>query len=476
MAKSEKLLSTCRSALPFRARTCWCAVLPSGKAVMVRAWRSAGGTLRHVVEPQSESVGKSGLWVGCLPVQESLTLWLNSSLTSLAKARKVLPTLLDIQLPFPLEECLYQFVEFRRTAEGTVSALVCAARREAVQACLARYQAQDLDPMLLDHEGLALWTQSLVEAPAESGRPRALICLEDDHVTLALGIGDRFGQAHSFQAVLAAGSAGDLVNRLQLLLHAGLPARNATHSVVGGPAVSGASVQWLYCGARAGETAMVNALHQSLEQSWPGPLTIVKEPALFLARALCERALKRGPLRCNLRQPPLVHPAVQRAVALRARAAVASVMVAGLLLIGFSVTARLLAEQRLNRVKAEIDLVAAELAPGAVIPYGREVAEVQKAWEKRAPLTKPFLEAFAPSLAARLAEVVRSGQAAAVRFETLSLRRNSLVLTGLAEDWDQCGELEERLKALGYSVKLERQEAVAETAVRFTVNAQGGGP
>ncbi|MBI2437401.1 MAG: hypothetical protein HYV36_01105 [Lentisphaerae bacterium] len=559
MATSEKLLSTCRSAVPFRPRVWNSVTLTGGGAVTVRAWRLAGGTLaelpgrasgtggqavrqtesgnagrvRHSPDSprgrdEGGSISEAGT-VGCLAVQDSLTLWLDSSLTSLTKARKVLPTLLDVQLPFPLEECIYQFVEFRRTPEGTVSALVCAARREAIQACLARYQAQvyhalgvGLDPMLLDHEGLALWTQSLVEwpavapstslramvgGPAEPSQHRALICLESDHLTLVMGSGTRYSQAHSLQTPAQSASADDLVNRLQLLLHAGFPARppaapvaqplragNATHppatlersdcglgSVADGPA--GAEVQWLFCGARAGETAVVNALHQSLAQSWPGKLMIAKEPALFLARALGERALKRGPLRCNMRQLSLTHPVVRRMVERRARAAVVSILAAGVALMGFSLASRLLAERRFNRVKAEIARLAAELAPGlpsaspgVVIPYGREVPEVQKAWEKQAPLTKPFLEAFAPSLAVRLAEVIRAGKAAAVRFETLNLRRDSLALTGLAEDWDQCGELEERLKALGYAVKLERQEAVAETEVRFSIKAEGGAP
>ena len=58
----------------------------------------------------------------------------------------------------------------------------------------------------------------------------------------------------------------------------------------------------------------------------------------------------------------------------------------------------------------------------------------------------------------------------------MNLRRNSLALAGAAEDWDQCGQLEQRLKALGYAVKLERLEAIAETEVRFTIHAEGGGP
>lgn len=461
--------------MPFRPRVCYGVTLSGATAVMVRAWRSSGGNVRQAVpttgdaaacDPSAdglaESVRSGGATVGCLAVQESLTLWLNSPLASRTKAEKVLPSLLDIQLPFPLEDCLYQFVEFRRTPEGTVSALVCAARREAIQACLDRYQAQGADPMLLDHEGLALWTQSLAEWPSEPRRYRVLIYLANDHTTLVIGCGERYGNAHSLQMPSPPAADDGLVNRLQLLLHAGLPA--------------GTGVQWLFCGARAGETAVVETLHRSLTRDWPGPLTRLKEPASFLARALCERTLKRGPLRCNLRQHTFTHKAVRRAVDGRARSAAMGILVAGLLLVGFSLTSRLLGEHRFNQIKAEITAVAGELAPGVTIPYGREIPEVQKAWEKQALLTAPFLDAFAPSLAPRLAEVVKAGQASTVRFETLSLRRNSLALTGVAEDWDQCGQLELRLKALGYAVKLQRQEAIAENKVRFTVNAEGGGP
>ena len=202
--------------MPFRPRVCYGVTLSGGVVVTVRAWRTLCGTVRQAVltpgdaaarHPSVDGPAKSarsgGATVGCLAVQESLTLWLNSPLVSCAKAEKVLPSLLDIQLPFPLEDCVYQFVEFRRNPEGTVSALVCAVRRKAIQACLDRYQAQGADPMLLDHEGLSLWTQSLAEWPiAPRGRQapyRVLICLANDHTTLVIGCGKRYGNAHSLQ-------------------------------------------------------------------------------------------------------------------------------------------------------------------------------------------------------------------------------------------------------------------------------------
>ncbi len=465
MAISEKLIFTCQSAIPFRPRFCYGITLAGDQAVIVKGLRSSGGTVRHTMLATGEKTRSGGITSGCLAVQESLTLWLNSPLVSRTKAEKVLASLLVIQLPFPLGDCLYRFVEFRRTPDGKVSALVCAARREAIQTCLERYQAQGINPMLLDHEGLALWTQSLVECPPVPQQRleqyRALIYLANDHATLVIGCGKRYANAHSLQ-MTAPTKDGDLVNRLQLILHADIPA--------------GVNVQWLFCDAGGGQPDMAEMLHRSLTATWPGPLTLINAPAAFLARALCNRAVKRGPLRCNLRQQSFTHPVLQHALDGRTRAAAVGILIAGILLAGFSLTSRLLGARQFNRIKSEITALAGELAPGAHIQYGREIPEVQKAWEQQAPQTAPLLDAFMPSLAVRLAEIIKAGQAAAVHLETLKLKRNSLVLTGVAEDWDQCGTLEQNLKALGYTVKLDRQEAVAETEVRFTINAEGGGP
>lgn len=465
MTIPEKLLFACQNAAPFRPRVCYGITLAGDQAVTAEARRSSVGIVRQAVAAPGAKTSRGALTSGCLAVHESLTLWLNSPLVSRAKAEKVLPALLDIQLPFPLEDCLYQFVEFRRTPDGKVSALVCAARREAIQTCLERYRARGIDPMLLDHEGLALWTQSLIECPpVPQRRPeqhRALIYLDHDHATLVIGCGNRYANAHSLKIT---GTTMDdrLVNRMQLVLHADLPA--------------GVNVQWLFCNAAGGQAAIAETLHRSLTATWPGSLTPIKAPATFLARALCTRAVKRGPLRCNLRRQSFTHPAVQRAAAGRARAAAVGIMIAGILLVGFSLTSRFWGMQQFNRIKSEIATMAAELAPGVHVQYGREIPEVQRAWEQRAPQTAPFLDAFTPSLAKRLAEIIRAGQAAAVHFETLNLKYNSLVLTGVAEDWDQCATLEQNLKALGYTVKMDRQEAVAEAEVRFTINAKGGGP
>ncbi|MCX6997673.1 MAG: hypothetical protein NTV49_11445 [Kiritimatiellaeota bacterium] len=99
----------------------------------------------------------------------------------------MLPSLLDVQLPFPLETCLYQFPVVRADAAGRIRALAVAARRTEIAAQLDRCRALDLDPVVLDHEGLALWTQSLVEIPLAPPALRVVAYLGAFRTALAVG-------------------------------------------------------------------------------------------------------------------------------------------------------------------------------------------------------------------------------------------------------------------------------------------------
>lgn len=486
----------------FTTRSCYGVALSGKTAQVVRSRRGSAGLVRQTVVSSAAAAGWSewladsarpeNVIAGCVMVQESLTLWIQTPFASVSKAEKVLPSLLDVQLPFPLESCHYRFVDSRRMPDGTTQSLAVAARRESIRVRLDAYRAQRLNPVLLDHEGLALWTQSREEYPwlgeparnpsrGEVGRHsasehmfRVILWVDVDHVTLVIGKGDRYQNAHSILANLPALKAGSdvgvalagLVGRLQRIVRAELPAApEATREP---------RVHWMACGVGARQEELINRLHQSLAAEWPGPLTIHREPEAFLARALGARALTHGPLRCNLRINDLAHPLLLRQVRRHAITPAVLFLAAGLLLCGLNLAWHLLAAHRVADIKQTVTTLAAGLAPGTRIPYGQEIREAQKVASQRAEREAPFLNAFEPSLAGRLAELIREGKTQGVAYETLTLQRNGFLLTGTSDDWDRCERLAVRLKAPGYGVKLERQEAVADAQVRFSVKAEKG--
>lgn len=458
----------------FSTRACYGVAGAGPTPVIVRAWRTWRGRIRHTAVTPADAeawrrwlldAGRPGApAVGCVTAQESLTLWLQAPFASISKAEKVLPSLLDVQLPFPLESCHYRIVDIRRMPDGTTHALAVAARLEHLRARLELCRAQRWDPVLLDHEGLALWTQSRDECPLPPAARRIVLHADLDHVTLVIGQGDRYGNAHSVQANPPAEPADlpavldGLVGRLRRILRAEIRDTAANHWMAGG------------AGARNGP--LINGLHQALAGEWPGPLTIHREPETFLVRALGIRALTRGPLRCNLRTHELAHPVLLRHIRARKLTTACLFLAAGLFLCGINAAWSLLAARREAVLQQAVSQVAAELAPGVRMPHGQEVREAKKSAAQRLERIAPFLEAFEASPAGALADLIRAGTGQGVAYETLTFQRAGFALAGAGDDWDQCESLAKRLRALGYAVKLERQESPAGGQARFIIKGE----
>lgn len=467
---------------PLLGRTCYGVALAGSAIRIVRARRLASGRLRQsVIQPASAAAPNALAWqqwlldkqqptnlvAGCVLAQESLALWLQTPLTSLAKAKQVLPALLDVQLPFPLENCYYCCAEWRRTAAGTLRALAIVARRENLKARLMAYAEQGLQPAWLDHEGLALWSQSCHEHPLAADVYRVILCLELDHLALVVGRGDCFQNAHGLLINLTnlieasperAGDLAGLIGRIQRIMRAELPESLPVH--------------WMLGGAGAAQATLTTSLHQALAAEWPGPCLVHQEPETLLARALSARALTGAQPRCNLRVAELAHPLLRRRLRQRAWLTAGLFLASGLLLCALNLSERLLLKRRAVGINRSIELLAKELTQSSRIPYGQELREARKAMEQRSEQQQPFLDAFAPAALNSLAELLRAGQASGVAYENLTLQRGGFSLRGACDDWDQCAQLAASLQALGYETQLDRQEALQDAQVRFMIKGE----
>ncbi len=458
---STSELDCCDCAIPPGVRVCYGAVLAGRSAEITRLARGGVPEMMFQSDEPSmrrftgESKSRTTLVAGCLPVQDSLTLWLTAPFSSFTKARKVLPSLLDVALPFPLEQCVYQFLDFSRTPEKTFRALAVAARRDHVEALLQRYSALGIDPELLDHEGLALWSGSMREAPVKEDSSRVVLNIAESGATMVIGKGGRFTGAHSVGAGVEDVPADSLAARIRRFLLAEME--------------TGQPVQWAFCGVRAADGAFVKKLHADLAATWPGPCIVHDEPESFLPCALAARALNRGELRCNLRRSRLVHPKLPRIAKRQAAAGAVMILIAGLLLCGVNIAWHAINARRLARAKSAVASLAAAVAPDERIQYGMEIADAKKSLKKQSEIAAPFLDAFSPSLSLKLAEIVKAGKDYNMSFEKFYLGKDGVSISGAAADWNQCGEFARLLREMGYTVALDRQEAIADGLVRFVV-------
>ena len=199
-----------------------------------------------------------------LPVHSTFSLRLRAPFSSVAKAEKVWPALLDIQLPFPLDSAVYRFLAPVRTADGQVETLAVAIRREDLAAWQARWQAAGFAPWVADHEGLALWSRSGAEQPLEKKGFRMVCYVGLDRIALAWGQGPDLlaarrppGSGRSGPCNFCAPSRGRMAARSS--------GPGAAPARPGPTKCSGWPPRWAIClAARSSPTAMRNPC-------WPAP-------------------------------------------------------------------------------------------------------------------------------------------------------------------------------------------------------------
>ena len=385
-------------------------------------------------------------------VREGFARWVQSPFPSFRKTRRVLPTLLDIQLPFPMESCRYSVSEIERAEDGNARALAVVARTADMDRRLSACREAGVDPVILDYEGLALWTQSLRERPPSPDDPavRIVVALHRDRASLAIGRGTRYLGAHAVPGGDAAG---------------------ITRLVRAQTGVESERVLWIWTGPGAEHADTVARLRDALSVEWAGPSTTPERPRAFLARALATRALLNGPWPCNLRAGDCMHAETAREERRAARSAAALVFAAGLILIGASWSARLVGARRESTFDRDCQYLVNTLAGYPVnARRGDAVRVARDEAAARIEQRRPFVAVFDASLLDVVTAVAETAGKRQLSIHDLSLTRAAATIQGTSAAWEGGEALKRRLETAGYSVALRRDEALADERIPFTVS------
>jgi hypothetical protein len=465
----------------YQVNTCYGFDFSSSRLVIIKSTRRRGGKGAEctvvfdqpagVVPPEilegirGEAARGQAVTAACMPSIESFARWLQTPLASASKARKIAPSLLDIQLPFPLEECAYDMVRFRVSGEGKFDVLAVAARAEDITARLNLFQRAGVEPMRLDHEALALWAQGLREIPAERNALRVVAFIGAGHSTLVFGRGAEFLSAHSIRAGAAELEASSseparrFVQRAQQLLRAQVPEQGAQ------------SVQWIWAGPSVSQT-FTRALDEGLRPLGEISFLTAHDPARFLARAVAESVLDGESLSCNFRLGPLAHPEELRHRSRQKSRIAAAVLAAGLLVCGMNAGWRVLLSRQKEAVQEKLTSLAQQMSQAARIPRGQELLVAERAGQEQAPLAAPFLQAFEPSMTTVIAGIIGLAHTHSMAIENLSLKRDSVSIRGAAAEWTQGELLAGYLRERGFTADIQRQDAGADERVHFAIKAQ----
>lgn len=427
-------------------RVCGIDLVHGAPPRVVLASRAKG----RVIFERVDSVPEGTETVAGLPPRISLIRRLESPFSSCRKTRRVLGALLDIQMPFPLEDCYAEFTMLK-TKPGGVKALASAVRKQDLHRFVADLRSVSFDPAFIDVEGVALWEESLRILPAAYGSARiAVLKLETEGSTLVLGSADEIISSHSLTSL-------DPVYIKRLLVAAfGLPSE----------------VDWRICGGLAlGDSP--GKFIEGLGSEWKGRILCHDEPDLFLARALANRVLVGGPDLINLRQGDDAHERIEESA--RGKLVALSIVLAGcgLLLAALSLGSGLMMDIKIRSLD-RIFTDRAVLAAGGSLGGAKGLDALQRAEKAVAGKlrrSRPLLAPFEPSPADILREIGGLASKQNLLIEYASISRDMMVIEGIADSWDAPELLKSLVSAKGYQAELERNESLAEERVRFKISA-----
>lgn len=326
-----------------------------------------------------------------MPCHETVMRRLTAPFDQWSRAEKVLPSLFDVQLPFPLESCSYTFVGAARAPGSGFNALGIAARREDLARLIETLDiVNGVDPVLLDHEGLALWQQAVIEHGVAPDAGRVFVHLGPQHTTLVYGRGREMLGAHGTRGAADIASAQTVAARIQTWLAAqsALPVTPRT--------------EWMFSGAGAARQPLVDALKI---QAGVSTVTTVRDPATFLARALAQRAAANVATSCNLRTGALAHPVGARVQRNGARRLHVLAMAASLALIASNAAALWYAAHRNESLQTLIQQKARAIT-GAPAPRGQELLVVQRSLDDDARKLFVVNEHIRPATSRRVGELL----------------------------------------------------------------------
>jgi hypothetical protein len=396
----------------------------------------------------------------CAPAAHTVIRRLRAPFASAKKAAKVWASLMDMELPFPVEGaiCCYGVPQIDNGGTGTLAAAI---RKSDLSAFAETCRAAGYDPTHCDAEALALWDQQGVEVPPVRAEvPRAIVWLGPDHVTLVRGRGLVFMAAHVLRASPLTVGSGDRqafetlwTARMRQILAAHLAETGATE------------LDLWWAGPAAEDETLVTRLRKLL----PADLSIRHEThrqsASFSARALARRAA--AAVGVNFKIGEFAHPALLQKQEKNLKRAYLSVVAAALLVLALNLGDTLWRQHRANVVQRQLT-TAAQFLVGYRVQRGTEILESERALARRDEETQPFRNALeVEGNEGRLARALDEAGAVGLEIARLALTSLALSIEGSAPSIQAIEGYAEQLRNQGWIIQSESPGRTPEGRQQF---------
>lgn len=406
---------------------------------------------------------RSAVVSASMPASNAVTRWLETPFSEPGKAMRVLPSVLDVQLPFPLESCVYAFASLGKKPGKGCRALALASRRDDVSTRLEQLGNCGIDPWILDHEALALWHRAEEEQTSKALEFRVVAHTGPSSWTLVVGKGERFLSSHTFRATHRDVDASSIVPRLQRVLRSQCGDADAV-------------IDWVWVGPGIGDAPIRMEVEKALSGDRRMQFRVAKNPDTFLARALAAHALSPEITQWNLRRGDLEHPGwIMVRARSRRKAAVAGIVV-GLLLIATNLGWRTILNNKNHSAQARVTALASQLTglPADKIARGFELHAVTTHLSDNRQSMDPFARALAPGVSDMLYHLAATASANGLSIGEFRTEDDSgtFELGGSAESRAACESARSELARRGIDVKMMLTDSSETESIHYVLRGE----
>lgn len=395
------------------------------------------------------------------PTQDSVIRLLLSPFPSVAKARSVLPSMLDVQLPFPLEQCASHFIIAPQPRGENIRATAVAIPVERLGECMENHRLAGFDPDIFDAEAIALWRYARQHITPDATRSRVVVYMGHERTVVVYGRAGEpsasFGARTGWRDETDPASLDKLTVRIRQFL-------------AGAMGTSGdAEPEFIVCGPRArhGATSLMARLEVPENRH-----RLVENAESWYARALAAAALHPDPWSVNLRTGSLAHPNQQRRSRQADRGRHFVLRLAAVLLIAVCLGSSAVIRRQHTAMQQQVQAATRELTGASVIPRGQELFVAEQFVTSSAERYKAYHQWLEPTAYPLFARLLSSAHQNKQQLETLSVRADAILARGSGIDWNDPDRLAQPMQQEGWSVEIERKEAGHDERVHYTVRAK----
>lgn len=419
---------------------------------------------------ENQKLLSRSLLISYMPCKRSFTRWLHVPFRNHNKIVKVLPSLLDVELPFSIDDTVYSFPIFKRSGHST-QVLSVGALKKDITSIMEKFSEYRIKPNVIDHQGLALWSQTTTELPPKqigNDTLRVLIYLAKNNSAIVVGQGTEFISAHALnseqpseilrviRAVLSHLqeniSDDKKISKIPQLVYDRVPYK----------------IVWVWCGSGTEDKHSLSTLQNEINTIKQGEHIVHDNPAEFLLRGLITRVLRRNIETCDLSLD--AETKLRRIHTKQSLYSAVSFLISGILLFATGTFIRSTAQSKLRKVNIEFSRLAQELNATEGTTGADAVLTASRATATKIETLRPFMEYFKPSMIDEIYELVHTARSNNLYYETISMNNSTIEITGIAENWDSPEILVTYFAKKGIQPVLNRKDALPDEKIPFTIS------